>query len=358
MADSVKDIENFRRQIENGEIVGPRILATAGQIIDGPHAVWPGSLSATTEADGKQAVDQAIASGSEFIKVYDLLPRAAYFGIAGQSREKRVPFTGHLPMSVTAAEASDARQKSIEHLIGIPLACSASEVSLREEVREAEQHADSAWPALRAYRHADTMAFDTFSLQKADTLFSHFVANGTWIVPTLINTRASIYSDDKSFKADPRLHYMPENLLNFWRPNENSHLLTAEERLSKERSLETYLRLVREMHRKGVQILPGTDSPNPFSFPGFGLHDELKLLVKAGFTPLEALRAATRDSARFMGLLDSYGTVEPGISADLVLLDADPLKDISNIDQINAVVAHGRLFLRKDLDSLLKSAGN
>src|SRR5262249_40614916 len=139
--------------------------------------------------------------------------------------------------------------------------CSTKEVPVREEVLEAQQHADSAWPALRAYRHADTAAFDGYSSQKADALFSLFVKNGTWVVPTLTNTRASIYSDDTNFNDAPRLRSMPENLLNFWRPDENSHLLTEKERRSKELALERYLRLVRAMHRRGVQILPGTDTP-------------------------------------------------------------------------------------------------
>ncbi len=295
MADSVTEIRNFRQQIEHGEIIGPRIIGTAGQIIDGPHAVWPGSVSATTESEGKEAVDQVIAGGSEFLKVYDMVPRAAYFGIAEEAKRKNIPFAGHLPMSVTAAEASDAGQKSIEHLIGIPLACSPKEVSLREEVLESERHAGSAWPALRAYRRADSAAFDSYFSQKADNLYSRFVKNNTWIVPTLTNTRASIHSDDKTFRSDPRLQYVPDNLLNFWQAGEHSHILTRKERRSKDRSFQKYLHLVRAMHRKGVQILPGTDTPNPFSFPGFGLHDELKLLVKAGFTPLEALQAATRD---------------------------------------------------------------
>jgi len=356
MADSVTEIRNFRQQIEGGEITGPRIIATAGQIIDGPHAVWPGSVSAATESEGRDAVDQVIAEGSDFAKVYDMLPRAAYFGVAEESKRKNIPFAGHLPMSVTAVEASDAGQKSIEHLIGIPLACSAKEVSLREEVLESGRHADSAWPALRAYRRADSAAFDSYSSQKADTLYARLVNNRTWIVPTLTNTLASIHSDDKTFRSDPRLQYMPDNLLSFWQAGEHSHILTTKEQRSKNRSLQKYLHLVRAMHRKGVQILPGTDTPNPFSFPGFGLHDELKLLVKAGFTPAEALRAATRDSARFMGLLDSYGTVEPRKAADLILLDANPLKDINSIDKINAVVTRGRLFRREDLESLLRSA--
>ena len=104
-----------------------------------------------------------------------------------------------------------------------------------------------------------------------------------------------------------------------------------------------------------MPFLAGTDTPGvPYVFPGFSLHDELALLVaEGGFTPLEALQAATRDPARFFGREKDLGTVEPGKLADLVLLDADPLADIHNTTKIVAVVANGRLLPRRELDRLL-----
>src|SRR5204862_551802 len=107
------------------------------------------------------------------------------------------------------------------------------------------------------------------------------------------------------------------------------------------------------MHRSGVEFLAGTDTPNPFCFPGFSLHDELALLVQAGLSPMEALKAATINSARFFGMEKSLGTIEPGKLADLVLLDANPLQDIRNTQKIDAVVVNGRLLDRKELDKLL-----
>jgi imidazolonepropionase-like amidohydrolase len=116
------------------------------------------------------------------------------------------------------------------------------------------------------------------------------------------------------------------------------------------------LKIVGMMNRAGVPLLAGTDSMNPECFPGFGIHDELALLVEAGLTPLEALQTATRNGAAFMGELDKRGTVEPGKLADLVLLDKDPLQDIHNTRTIYAVVLHGKLFSRADLDALLAKA--
>jgi imidazolonepropionase-like amidohydrolase len=107
------------------------------------------------------------------------------------------------------------------------------------------------------------------------------------------------------------------------------------------------------MRRAGVEILAGTDALNPFVYPGFGLHDELALLVQGGLSPLEALQAATLAPARFLGATDSLGTVERGKIADLVVLEANPLADIHNTTRIRAVVANGRLYTRAALDSLL-----
>ena len=113
--------------------------------------------------------------------------------------------------------------------------------------------------------------------------------------------------------------------------------------------------LVRAMHQAGVPFLAGTDTPGvPYVFPGFSLHDELALLVaEGGFTPLEALQAATRDPARFLGREKDLGTVEPGKVADLVLLDADPLADIHNTTKIAAVMVNGKLLPRNELDKML-----
>ena len=116
------------------------------------------------------------------------------------------------------------------------------------------------------------------------------------------------------------------------------------------------LEIVRAMRKAGVPILAGTDTGNPFCFPGFSLHEELALMVVAGLTPAEALRSATLNPAKFFGLDQKLGTIEVGKIADLVLLSANPLEDIRNTQRINAVVSNGRLFDRKALDKLLADA--
>jgi imidazolonepropionase-like amidohydrolase len=110
------------------------------------------------------------------------------------------------------------------------------------------------------------------------------------------------------------------------------------------------------MHRGGVELLAGTDSPLDYGVPGFRLHTELELLTGAGLTPMEALQTATYNPAKFFGKLDSQGTVERGKLADVVLLDADPLDDIRNTRKIHLVIAQGKLFRRPALDAALRAA--
>jgi len=120
--------------------------------------------------------------------------------------------------------------------------------------------------------------------------------------------------------------------------------------------LEKRLRQVSAMQRAGVHILTGTDAPLRNSPPGFGLHEELALLVSGGMAPFEALRSATLEPARYFGMLDSLGTIAPGKLADLLLLDANPLQDIRNTRRISAVVANGRLYAGAARERLLHIA--
>ena len=180
-------------------------------------------------------------------------------------------------------------------------------------------------------------------------LYARFVANGTYQTPTLVVLRGIGRRQEASATADPRLKYVPAEIQARWRPRPQADSTTM-------RAIhDTNLRMVRDMHRAGVPVLAGTDaSDEAYVFAGFSLHDELAFFVEAGMTPLEALRTATAVPARALGLEETAGTVEVGKRADLVLLDADPLRDIRNTRRIRAVVLDGRIFDRAALDALLE----
>jgi imidazolonepropionase-like amidohydrolase len=352
MADRMEQIADFRSRIAEGKLMGPRIVATGGPIVDGPRPLWEGSIIAATSAQGSQAVTQVRQSGADFIKVYEMLPKEAYLAIAGEARKQGLAFAGHVPRSLSAGEASAAGQSSIEHLLGIPLAGSSREAELREKLLAASAEAN---PGVRAtaYFRADGEAYASQDAEKSRSLFETFVKNQTRVVPTLTNARAFTQLDKTDLASDPRMKYMPQSLLGFWNAVVTWQL-TPEEKALRQARFDRQLALVRAMNEAGVEILAGTDAPNPLSFPGFGLHDELSLLTGAGLTPAQALQAATRNPARLLGRLDSLGTIEQGKLADLVLLEANPLDKIEHTRLIGGVIANGRYFSKDRLQAMLK----
>ncbi len=343
----------------------PRIFAPG--FLDGPPLAWsgpppPGAIAVATAEQGRMAVRALASSRVDFLKVYTSLPREAYFAIAQEARAIGIPFAGHVPEEVSAAEASDAGQRSQEHLIGILEACSTNEDALRRaRVAMMLDRNLSGEERMRELAFPDPAGlFDTYSEAKAAALFQKFVNNGTWQTPTLALLSGFARMRDADFLDDPRRKYLLRPWREQWDPRRNFflHDLSAADydalNARIHALLDRYEKLVGDMHRAGVEFLAGTDANgiNPV-YPGFGLHDELALLVKSGLSNLEALQAATRNASRYFGDPD-FGTIEVNKSADLVLLDADPLEDIRNTEKIEAVVLRGRYFSRENLDAMLK----
>jgi imidazolonepropionase-like amidohydrolase len=351
--------QQWRKQIEAGQLLGPHMLI-ASPIVDGPKPVWPGSIAVANASEARQAVIQVRQGGADFVKVYSLLSRDAYFAIADESNKQGIPFEGHVPDAVTLEEASNAGQKTIEHLTGVLAACSNHEVELLKSAQETGAAIDTGQlPSVRfwgpEYRERQRLALETYSPQKAGTVFGELKKNHTWQCPTLTVLRSMAYSDDPSFTNDPRLKYIPRDIVSSWNPQADPFLKdkTAEDWALSKKVFSKDLEVVGTMKRAGVEILAGTDTLNPYCLPGFSLHDELGLLVRSGLTPMQALQAATLNPARFMGRERDLGTVATGKLADLVLLDANPLEAIGNTRKISAVVFGGKYFSRASLDELL-----
>ncbi len=311
-------------------------------MLDGPQPFWPGSIACTTPEDGRAGVLKLKQDRAEFVKVYSGLPREVYFAIANEASKQGLPFAGHVPNGVSAAEASDAGQKSIEHLLGVFESCSSAVKTTPPTGLE------KFGPGVRQA----AAAYDT---KRAAALFARFVKNGTWIVPTLSVLRVAASIGDPEIIKDERVNLLPGILPQLWKspgpPGAEASKSLAERKAHFDRELQ----LVGDMHRAGVKLLAGTDTPNPWVFPGTSLHEELALLVKAGLTPAESLRTATLRPAEFLGLSNRLGTVSDGKLADLVLLSADPLADITNTRRIEAVMVDGRLY---DTENLLKLTGH
>jgi imidazolonepropionase-like amidohydrolase len=300
--------------------------------------------------EARVVVDFLQKRGADFIKVIQL-PREEYFAVAAEAKQDGIPFVGHVPTRVTSIEASNAGQKSIEHIIYSSLAfdCSSNEEELRKKGLDASARADEQGVA-----DATDEANRTFSTEKAAALWSTFRRNGTWVTPTLFSIRANAHRLEDS-RNDPQLAYLPIALRKEWEPPKSP---TKDDRDTAEwweRQFENDRKLTGEMHRAGVRLLAGSDSLDRYVFVGISLHEELKQLVGAGLTPLEALQTATRNPADFLGRKDT-GIIAAGKRADLVLLDGNPLDDIANTRKISSVVLNGRYLSRAELDSMLSSA--
>jgi imidazolonepropionase-like amidohydrolase len=194
-----------------------------------------------------------------------------------------------------------------------------------------------------------TKAAETKDDAKTQALFEKFVKNQTWQTPTLIVLRTMSHRDDEKVTGDPRVKYVGPYLRQFW----NTQKLPVQAFPALKKSYQNTLGQVRDMHKAGVPILAGSDCSNPYVVPGFSLHDELALLVEAGLTPADALRAATVNPAKFLDEQTVHGSVSVGKRADLVLLDANPLADIRHTQKIHGVVLNGRYLTRDEIQKLL-----
>lgn len=196
----------------------------------------------------------------------------------------------------------------------------------------------------------------TYSDQQAEALIAKFVRNLTWQVPTLILLRNDAFPTPETDPSlDPRRMYIPLQVLANWQKGvkDRDKGATPREFALRTNLMQASLRIVGKMNTAGVPVMAGTDTTAPYVFPGSSLHEELALLVQAGLTPMQALRAATKLPAEFLDKLQTQGTIQPGKIADLLLLDANPVEDIHNTERIRAVVLRGKLLDRSFLDELL-----
>jgi imidazolonepropionase-like amidohydrolase len=351
---NLDEILLWRKQAAAAEIISPRII-TAGKILDGyPQADASFSILVKTPDEGRKAVDDLKAKGVDFIKVYEELTRDTYYAIADEAKKAGLPFVGHVPVAVTTIEASDAGQKSIEHL-GKILEDSSSDPGRIKAAHELPIKEGDYFAFTTRLGRTNEAIVDTFDQKKARGIFTHFKKNGTWQTPTLAVKYGRAFIDELDSKGDSRAKYVEPSQVNYWKPAVGffSRYRTQVFIDAQKKYFQKELDVVGQLQRAGVKILAGTDAPNAYVIAGFGLHDELALLVDAGLTPMQALESATRRPAEFFGELTTSGTIEKGKIANLVILDANPLVDIKNTTKIDAVIQNGKYRSRTDLNKIL-----
>jgi imidazolonepropionase-like amidohydrolase len=355
------DLRRLRADVSTGVVTGPRFV-TAGPLIDGPGSARR-YLSVGTAGEARAAVDSLHGEGADFIKVYDRLPRDAFRAVVEAAERHGLPVVGHVPEAFDDPwEAIAAGMRSVEHSDQLHLLCAADRPGIMRLLWRSDTlraRGDTAG-ANELVTRAGRLRFTSYDPALCEARGRALASRGTWFTPTLtLQLQSGMPPVDvpaDSVFADPQYRYLPRSVLEAWRRRYAAAAADTSARnrgLAREEVRQT-LAKVGDLFRGGTGILAGTDGSAPFQVFGFNLHDELEWLVRAGLTPLAALQAATINPSSFLGRADESGTIEPGKLADLVLLDANPLLDISNTRRIHAVVLNGRLLPRRALDALLE----
>lgn len=339
----------------------PRVKIS-GPLLDGIPTVYNGAnprvpklgIGLESVEDAKRQIDELVKAGVDFLKVYEMLSPEVFDAILKQADSLGLPVTGHVPLSIDAITASKSGMRSMEHLRNLEMAFTKdwdSLLGVRQKMLL--EGVSESGGRLRANIHT---AQRSYALENSDEEQKNFVLgqlaeNEVWQVPTLnIMTVASLRffgTDEWKVTFDE----LPDSVAIGWRERLERYIKSP---INEELNAygEWMLQMVKTLKEANVPIMAGTDTPIFFLTPGYSLHEELALLVKGGLTPLEALDAATLQPAKYFNMENELGTIEKGLLADLVLLNANPLENIRNTTKIIAVIKDGKLHDQKALDSI------
>lgn len=343
------DVLLWRGDIASGALLGPT-LYSSGPKIEGIKPVWKGTLEAGSKADVDTAIAKLKKLNVDFVKITDstLEPKLYLYAI-GKARAVGLRISGHIPYAETITSAVNAGMSSIEHL----------DYAYKAGVKD-EPWLASEFAAGRMTRGQVQAKIDTgFDKATAEQAYANLARHNVAVSPTLSISRTIAYLDKDDHSKDPELAYIGPKLRATyqWRIDRAAKL-TQEKRESGHQHFEQMAAILPMLTKAGVSIMVGTDAGflNSYDYPGFALHDEMALYVRYGLTPAQALQSATRTGPEWIGKADHYGGIENGKAADLVLLNRNPLTDISATRDINAVVMRGNLYRRTDLDAMLSKA--
>ena len=316
---------SWREQIRSGKMLGPTIY-TCGPILDGNPPTGENMTVLETPEEIRQNITRQKESGYDCIKVYNKLSKEAYSEIIRNAKVLGMPVTGHVPSAVGLTGVLQAGQSSIEHLTGYMSELKSWAPKITDE-------------RIRALARATKAA-------------------GVWNCPTLVVQQKLAEADEyKRLLRAPEMKYVAPLRLALWNPTRATQLqsMTSSEFEAAERGIEVLKRLVKALQNAGAGILLGTDAPSRFVVPGFAVHEELQNFVESGLSPYQALRTATGNPAEYLNALREFGTVEAGKRADLILLRANPLEDITTLRSPAGVMVAGHWLPETELYRMLNA---
>lgn len=326
---NIKNHIDLKNKIKEGRLLGPTIY-TAGQILeseDGPSFVTPLYIKADTAEEAVKAVEITKSKGFEFVKVYNKMPLKAFEAALSKAGEYRLRVIGHVPHAADLKEVISKKQlHTIEHLSGY------------------------------------TNPFDGFKIpaNSIDEYARLTAKMGIWNCPTIVVWQNLVpESQLEDSNKLPFMKYTSESARKVWESNIktfNKYVKDKKEGFNKMPSehIEDFFHMTFKLHESGAPLLLGTDSGTLNVVPGFSIHQELRNLVKSGLTPYEAIKTGTYNAALCMDKLDEYGTIEVNKRADLMLLNANPLDNVENLEKRAGVMVNGLWIEQSMLDSMLE----
>ncbi|GEM_PF-1498115 len=350
---AVRDVGNYLETkffVEKWREKNPApLFFSSGPMLDEPPLKWFHSRAVSSIDEAKTQVRRLHFEGMDLIKVYDGVKPKTLKAIVDEAHSKGLRVAGHLG-ATSAIEAAKIGIDTIEH---------AGKLLDKSYVGDAEKGDGSGKEIAEMFKiwcKAD------LSSERVKELIQILVERGTYVCPTLLVLRRSVYVEEGL--KDPNIDYM-EKVMPYqkyfkYMRNPLSRLLfskrfkkfmpfmlTKEDRELARKGFEKISEFVGMLAKAGVKIIAGTDSPNPFIVPGFSLHQELELLVQAGLKPLQALKSATSTAAEALG--KNLGVIEQGALANLLLIDGNPIKHVRDLEKIEDIILEGKVLERDEL---------
>jgi len=343
-------ISQYMRNSGDPSIAMPAVFG-CGPILDGQPPYWPSSMSwgLATVDEARAAVDKVADAGFWGVKAYIGLSTAVTAAIVEQAKKRGLPVTMHAsssPFGVTQAQALKLGVDGLEHaFVAIPNLSSRISLLTNRQLDQQVAGLGSAARALAVWRsiYGAWSGVDLDSPTTQQFIRSVAEAKVPWTLTLAVSERHTLL-DQSDMTSTPAYAFVPAVTQASWGTALPPSRWSGDEAAAVQQGFERMLEFVGMAHAAGVRIIAGSDMPNPYVVPGASLHQELKLLVRAGPSPMDALRSATAKPAEVLGQGAHIGTLEAGKQADLVVLDGDPLKDINNVDNIVQVMRQGRSY--------------
>ncbi len=345
-ADISPSVFKWKAEIERGALLGPNIFSS-GPKIEGINSIWPGDQEVADETRLELALDSLEKVRADFVKITDNALSPKLFETAVKKAHQRgFKVSGHIPFSLKATDLAKQGMSTVEHMSYMLKAGSPKETSIIEKVVAKQLD----------YASANRELYDSFDDEYALSVYEELKNNKTAVVPTLIGNRIISYLDEDDHKGDEQLKYLGKGLIKTydWRV-QRANKASEEEIGERKKRYNKLVSLIPIIKSSGMDIIAGTDAGflNSYIYPGFALHEELRIYVDGGLSPLEALQTSVINGPKFFGLLDKYGSVEAGKKADLLLLNSNPLLKIEATKDIFTLIRAGEILTKADLDFLL-----